>query len=63
MKFASVLGLLVFVVQHCAIADDRPNVVVILCDDLGYGDLGIHGHPHIQTDNLDRLAREGRGRW
>lgn len=34
----------------------KPNVVVILCDDLGYGDLGCFGHPHIQTPNLDRLA-------
>jgi arylsulfatase A len=40
-------------------AEDRPNVVVILCDDLGFGDLGIHGHPHIKTANVDRLAREG----
>jgi arylsulfatase A len=42
-----------------AIADQRPNIVVILCDDLGYGDLGVHGHPHIQTPNIDRLANEG----
>ncbi len=40
-------------------AEDRPNIVIILCDDLGYGDLGIHGHPHIQTPNIDRLANEG----
>ena len=37
----------------------RPNVVIILCDDLGYGDLGVHGHPHIRTERLDRLAAEG----
>lgn len=39
--------------------EQRPNVIVILCDDLGYGDLGIHGHPHIQTPNLDALANSG----
>ncbi len=38
---------------------DRPNIVVILCDDLGYGDLQCYGHPHITTPNLDRLADEG----
>lgn len=36
-----------------------PNVVVLLCDDLGYGDLGSFGHPHIKTPNLDELAAGG----
>ncbi|MCL4108098.1 UNVERIFIED_CONTAM: hypothetical protein GTU68_012834 [Idotea baltica] len=40
-------------------AEPSPNVIVILCDDLGYGDLGVHGHPHIQTPNLDALAESG----
>lgn len=37
----------------------QPNIVVFLCDDLGYGDLGCFGHPKIQTPALDRLATEG----
>ena len=37
----------------------QPHVLVILCDDLGYGDLGCYGHPHIQTPHLDRLAASG----
>jgi arylsulfatase A-like enzyme len=36
----------------------RPNVVVIITDDQGHGDLGIHGNPKIRTPNLDRLGRE-----
>ncbi|QDU22699.1 sulfatase family protein [Urbifossiella limnaea] len=37
----------------------RPNVVVFLADDLGWGDLGCYGHPAIRTPHLDAFAREG----
>jgi uncharacterized sulfatase len=37
----------------------RPNIVIILCDDLGYGDLGCYGTDIIKTPNIDRLARQG----
>lgn len=43
-------------------AEEKPNFVVIFCDDLGYGDLGCFGHPTIRTPNLDRMAVEGQ-RW
>src|SRR5206468_1379120 len=37
----------------------RPNIVFILADDLGYGDVGCYGQKRIQTPNIDRLAKEG----
>jgi arylsulfatase A len=36
-----------------------PNIVIIFADDLGYGDLGVYGHPTIRTPRLDQLAAEG----
>lgn len=44
-------------VCHATVAP-RPNIIVIITDDQGHGDLGIHGNPVIRTPNLDRLARE-----
>ena len=42
-----------------ALAADRPNIVLIYADDLGYGDIGCYGATEVNTPNIDRLAREG----
>lgn len=39
--------------------DEKPNVIILFADDMGYGDLGCFGHPTIPTPNLDQMAREG----
>src|SRR4051812_34613583 len=42
-----------------AVPARKPNIVFILADDLGYGDLGCYGQKEIQTPNIDQLAKEG----
>ena len=37
----------------------KPNIIIILADDLGWGDLGCYGHPVMRTPHLDRMAKEG----
>lgn len=37
----------------------RPNIIFIMCDDMGYGDLACYGQPFISTPNIDRMASEG----
>lgn len=44
---------------HAAQAASRPNIIWIMADDLGYGDLGCYGQKRIQTPSIDRLAAEG----
>ncbi len=40
-------------------AADKPNIILLYADDLGYGDVGAYGSTHILTPNMDRLAKEG----
>ena len=42
-----------------ACAGEKPNIVLLLADDLGYGDLSCFGSPAVETPHLDRLAKEG----
>src|SRR5262245_12743286 len=50
---------LLFLFATAALAAEKPNILFILADDVGYGDLACYGGTHAKTPNLDRLAREG----
>jgi arylsulfatase A-like enzyme len=52
-------ALLFFGVAALASAAERPNVLVIMVDDLGYGDLGVHGGKDVPTPHIDALAASG----
>jgi arylsulfatase A-like enzyme len=55
-KIACLLALSVIGMTY---AGEKPNIVFILADDLGYGDLGCYGQKRIKTPNIDKLAAEG----
>ncbi len=47
--------------EHKALGTSKhkPNIIYIMCDDMGYGDLGCYGQHYIHTPNIDRMAAEG----
>lgn len=60
LSFWGVIMVSILLISASAIRSQaRPNIVFILADDLGYGDLQCYGHPQIKTPNLDRLAEQG----
>ncbi|MBE2286567.1 MAG: sulfatase-like hydrolase/transferase [Prosthecobacter sp.] len=60
MRFLLAVLVSSFCILHSSFAaTQRPNIIVIMADDLGYGDLGCYGAKAVQTPNIDRLAAEG----
>jgi uncharacterized sulfatase len=57
MRIAAILSLLL--AAGCTYAAKEPNIVVILTDDMGYGDIGAYGGTRIKTPNIDSLAANG----
>ncbi|MGJ8639558.1 MAG: sulfatase family protein [Opitutaceae bacterium] len=58
MRCLDLIVTIIFAAQ-LVVATDRPNVVLIYADDVGYGDIGAYGAELIPTPNIDRLADEG----
>lgn len=57
--FFAILGILSGVVHAASPGGDRPNVLLVITDDQGYGDAGFNGNPILKTPNLDALAASG----
>jgi arylsulfatase A len=62
LKLYLICFVFAFVVKnvHAAEADKKPNIIVILADDFGFGSVNCYGGKGLKTPNLDRLAKEGR---
>lgn len=58
MQRAVILSI-VWILTTSVSATDKSNILFILADDWGWGDLSCHGHPYIKTPHIDRLAKEG----
>src|SRR6266508_6717192 len=53
------LMLVAFVPSFASAAERKPNILILLADDLGYADVGFHGCKDIPTPNIDSLAKNG----
>ncbi len=59
IRAASIALLITLIGCAPLIAADKPNIILILADDLGYGDVGCYGATLLETPNMDRLAKQG----
>ena len=51
--------LFIFLFSGCTGNKEKPNILFILVDDLGWADIGVNGSTYYETPNIDRLASEG----
>ncbi len=59
MKLILFLSIFSFIANSQGFTRSKPNIIYILLDDAGYGDLSCYGQKHFKTPNIDRLAKEG----
>ncbi|MGB5420056.1 sulfatase-like hydrolase/transferase [Algibacter sp.] len=59
MKTIKLVFLLILTVQFSAIAQKKPNIILLFADDAGYADFGFQGSKDLKTPNLDKLAKSG----
>jgi len=64
MKTKFKISKLLFIISICTVclgcnkttAQEKPNIIIMMADDLGYGDVGYMGHQFIETPNIDRIS-------
>ena len=61
MNMTTIVNTFLLLVAICSMAsaDERPNIILIIADDMNWNDCGAYGHPSIRTPNIDSLARDG----
>lgn len=59
MKRSTILAAVFLSSFGVVAADDHPNIVLVMADDQGWGDMAYNGHPHVKTPHFDALAKEG----
>lgn len=61
MRNLAFIGILILLFANCAAKEKslKPNIIYIMADDLGYGDVGYNGQTKIKTPNIDRMAEQG----
>ncbi|MFK7850470.1 MAG: sulfatase [Akkermansiaceae bacterium] len=57
--FSYFLGVLAVFSLSWAVAAEKPNIILVMADDQGWGDTGYNGHPFVQTPEMDAMAKEG----
>lgn len=58
-KILSIVFLLTLSMSSFLFAQDRPNIIIMMTDDQGYGDIGAHGNPYLKTPNIEAIGKEG----
>lgn len=58
MVAVALMGLMRLMVGGCYASEQKPNIILVMADDQGWGDTGYNGHPVLKTPELDAMARD-----
>ena len=58
-KLILILILISFISVDKISAQKKPNIIIMMSDDQGYGDIGAHGNPYLKTPNMEKIGKDG----